>query len=283
MTTLQDPRARRPAPRPEAGADAAVPVTAADLLPLLPAAARAALSSLALLVLGVVLTWTAASRTSVPLSSALRVAADLWLLGHGNAVAVAGGRVGVVPLGVTLLAVLAAVRQVRRWAEEQVAAERPLPWGRAAAVFAAGYGVVTGLVALVARMPSAAADVTAAPVTGALLAAAVLVGCGARWDGYLVASAPAGLRRCLRPAATATALLLGAGLLLVVVAVVLAHERVALLHSSLGAGLLGGVLLVLAQALLLPDLAVWGVAWLAGPGFAVGQGTSITPAAAQVG
>ncbi|GAB7192415.1 hypothetical protein NUM3379_31240 [Kineococcus sp. NUM-3379] len=275
MSTLLDSRAPRP--------DGAAPVTAADLLPLLPAAVRAALGSLLVVVAAAVVAWTGSASTGAPLSAAVRVGADLWLLAHGCDLLVAGGRVGVVPLGLTLLAAATCVRQVRRWSEEQLAAERPLPWGRAAAVFAGGYALVTAVVALVSRMPGAGVDLPPAPLGGAALAGLVLLGCAVRWDPWIVEAAPPWLRRCLRPAATATALLLGAGALVVAVALVVAHERVLLLHGSLSPGLLGGLLLTAAQVLLLPDLVVWALAWLAGPGFAVGTGTAVTPAVAEVG
>ncbi|WP_146099424.1 DUF6350 family protein [Kineococcus xinjiangensis] len=275
MTTLLDRRVPRP--------DEQAPVTAADLLPLLPAAVRAAGWSLLVVVVGAVVAWTAATATSAPLSASLRVGTDLWLLAHGADVVVTGGRVGIVPLGITALAVVTAARQVRRWAEDQVAAERPLPWGRAAGVFAAGYALVAALVALVSGTPAAAVDPPAAALGGAVLAAAVLGGCALRWDPDVAALVPGWLRRCARPAAAAVTLLLAAGAALVAVALVASHERVLLLHEALGPGLVGGLLLTAAQALLLPDLAVWGVAWLTGTGFALGTSTAVTPAAVQVG
>jgi hypothetical protein len=55
------------------------------------------------------------------------------------------------------------------------------------------------------------------------------------------------------------------------------------LHQSVDAGWFGGLLLVLAQLLYLPTLAVWGTAWLAGPGFQVAMGGSVTVSGAQPG
>src|SRR5204863_395626 len=81
----------------------------------------------------------------------------------------------------------------------------------------------------------------------------------------------------------------GAGLLLVVGAVPLAVMVVARwstvsgLHAAVGAGLVGGIVLTAAQVLVLPNLAVWGLAWLAGPGFEIADGSAITLAGAHPG
>ncbi|NAZ87892.1 cell division protein PerM, partial [Kineococcus indalonis] len=93
----------------------------------------------------------------------------------------------------------------------------------------------------------------------------------------LPARVPAALAAALRPAAASTAALLALASLAVAVALVHGRSDVLLLHRSLQPGWLGGALLVLAQALLLPTLAVWALAWLAGPGFAVGTATSVAP------
>jgi hypothetical protein len=69
----------------------------------------------------------------------------------------------------------------------------------------------------------------------------------------------------------------------VVVAVVVEHQRVLSVQTALDPGGLGTVVLSLAQLAILPNLALWGVAWFAGPGFAVGAGTAVTPAASTLG
>jgi len=68
-----------------------------------------------------------------------------------------------------------------------------------------------------------------------------------------------------------------------VTAVVLGHQRVLAVHAALAPGGSGSVVLVLGQLAFAPDLALWAVAWCAGPGFAVGVGTAVTPAASTLG
>ncbi|MFL6130039.1 MAG: DUF6350 family protein, partial [Mycobacteriales bacterium] len=59
--------------------------------------------------------------------------------------------------------------------------------------------------------------------------------------------------------------------------------RVGDLARTLDPGLVGGGVLVVGCILLLPNAALWAVAYAAGPGFAVGVGTGISPFAAVLG
>ncbi|MEJ5914775.1 cell division protein PerM [Pseudokineococcus sp. 1T1Z-3] len=76
--------------------------------------------------------------------------------------------------------------------------------------------------------------------------------------------------------------LLGAAVVLVV-SLVAGAARVADLHQALDAGAVGGVVLVAGQLLLLPTALVWSLSWVAGPGFAVGEGTAVTPGSTELG
>jgi hypothetical protein len=52
--------------------------------------------------------------------------------------------------------------------------------------------------------------------------------------------------------------------------------RIGRLYDALDAGVVGAAVLSVAQLLVLPNLALWAVAWLAGPGFGIAQHSSIT-------
>lgn len=69
----------------------------------------------------------------------------------------------------------------------------------------------------------------------------------------------------------------------IAVAVPLRGASVIALYESTQADLVGAVLLTLAQFAYLPTLIGWAVAWIAGPGFALGAGTGVTPAGTQLG
>ncbi|NAZ77670.1 hypothetical protein GTQ99_19970 [Kineococcus sp. T13] len=265
MSTLVEPSAK--APR----------TTAADLLPLLTAALRAVLALLVPILVLSVLAWIASVRSTSSLAAVCRVGADLWLLAHGATVAVVGGEVGLAPLGITLLAVLSAVRAVRAWARDQGAAERPVPFWAAVGTFAGGYALLAGFLALVSRSGVSAAAPVGSAVGGLLVGGAGAL--AALWPHRppLPAAVPAPVAAALRPALTACAGLLATGSLVVAAALARGHSGVLLLHEALDPGVVGGALLTLAQVLLLPTLAVWGLAWASGTGFAVGTGTSVAP------
>lgn len=270
MSTTAEKPAGKGAGRPPA-------TTPADLLPLLTAAVRASLTLLVPIVVLTLVAWLGAVRSTSSLAAVVRVGTDLWLLGHAVPVDVVGGTVSVTLLGMTLLAVASGVRAVRMWVRDQLLAERGVPFGRGTAVFAGAYGVIALLVALVSR-----SGVTAGGPLQALgggLAVGAVAAVVAMWGHRpaLPARVPAPVAAGLRPGGVAAAGLLAAGALLVAVALVHGRSDVLLLHSALDPGLLGGLLLTLGQALLVPTFAVWGAAWIAGPGFAVGTGTSVAP------
>ncbi len=77
--------------------------------------------------------------------------------------------------------------------------------------------------------------------------------------------------------------LVGAGALVVAVAIVLGGGEVVALFQAGGVDLVGAVVLGVGQLTYLPTLVVWGIAFVAGPGFAVGVGTTVSPAGTQLG
>jgi hypothetical protein len=115
---------------------------------------------------------------------------------------------------------------------------------------------------------------------GGLAVAAVGAGSGVLRESRLFTAArglPDRVRRLAVAAAAAVGLAVAGGALLAGVSVVLHAGRVTSLASASDPGLVGGVALLLLGVLLVPNAAVWGSAWVAGPGFAVGVGTSVGP------
>jgi hypothetical protein len=66
-------------------------------------------------------------------------------------------------------------------------------------------------------------------------------------------------------------------------ALVLGYGQVIALYESVQAGVLGGIALTAAQLAFLPTLVIWAAAWLVGPGFAVGAGSTVSPIATTLG
>ncbi len=94
---------------------------------------------------------------------------------------------------------------------------------------------------------------------------------------------PDDVRRGLRPGLTGAAVLLAVGALLVALTVALGWSRVTTISAELGAPGLGTVLLGAAQVLSLPNLALWAVSFLAGPGFEVVEGAAVTWSGSEAG
>jgi len=91
------------------------------------------------------------------------------------------------------------------------------------------------------------------------------------------------LRRALRPGLEGLLALLAIGSAVVLAAVGLSWDGVRAVHDGLAAGEVGSVVVVLAQVGMLPNLALWVVSFLAGPGFQVVEGAGVTWSGAESG
>ncbi|BDI23799.1 DUF6350 family protein [Herbiconiux sp. L3-i23] len=238
-----------------------------------------------------------------------RAAVDVWLLGHGVDVRFAltfpGATSAAEPfvvtaaaLGFALLTVLLGVRAGRRLLET----DHP--------VVALGASIVT-FVALAAGLVLTAGAPEAQPsrwqgvllptlafCLGVLLGA-VLPGPGARrpvssrrgpvsraWEAAVDRIPPdtaTSIACALRLGGMATAGLVAVAAILVAVLIVTGYTTVITIYESLQAGVLGGLALTLAQLAVLPNLVIWAVAWLTGPGFSIGTGSSVSPLETSLG
>jgi hypothetical protein len=246
----------------------------------LAAAAAAAGMGLLSVTVFALLAWVADARSGSGLAGALRAAAQIWLAAHGATIAVPGGQVRLMPLGLTaLVAVLlgragASVAQVAPPGTPRQFAER-------VAMVALPYAGITTVIAAVAT----SATVRPAPLPaalGALLLAGLAVGYGvATTTGTRVAELspermPGPVRAVLRGAVGGVGVVVAGGALLAAVALGGQLIRTASTAASLGPGWIGGLTLLMFQIALVPTAAIWGAACLVGPGFALGSGTSVS-------
>ena len=263
--------------------------------------AGAALLSLLGVALPVLLTWAVSPDTAATWGQAVRVSADGWLLLHHVELVVPGGSVSLPPLGLTVAPALACWWAGRRIAAGHLdddlvpgvrrgAAPSPRALAVPVAAMAVGYALVLTAVALLARGDGVRPVAWQAPVAGLVLAlgagGAAALRHGRPSPAAAVAEAvrlPARLRRCARPAAMASTSLVALGALAVAGALLVHHDRVLSLHRALDPGVVGGAVLTVAEVGVLPNLVLFAVAWLAGPGFAVGVATSVTPAGSTLG
>ena len=254
----------------------------------------AALASWAVVAVLGLLAWMASPQAEAGLGDTLGVATALWFLGSGGRVVASGVPFEVVPLGYWALAVWLtslALRHTLRLAHQ---GERATGWPQTLVrevlpLFAAGYAVpvlVFGLASFAGPAHPTLAGllgVFTVPLGALLLVAlrpdepeAVVI-------EALVEPVPLWLRRSVAPALWGAVGLLGAGALVVLGALVWRFEVVLGLHQSVDAGWVGGIVLLLAQLAYLPTFAVWGLSWLAGPGFDVAAGGTVTVSGAQPG
>lgn len=217
---------------------------------------------------------------------AAAVGTGVWRLAHGGALTAAGATVAVVPLGLSVLAAGLVTVSVRR--------ARVSTWtGVAGAVL--GYTVVAAVLA--ALVPTAVggawrtlAGATLVGAVGALVAVRRRGGALPAPHEALTATwsrVPRVVRSVLlagtRGAGVTLAVLLLLGGLLVAVSLAANLGGFTDTIASLRTNALGVVMVLLVGALLLPCAAVWAVAWVAGPGFAVGEGTLVAPDAVVPG
>jgi len=248
-------------------------------------AAAAALSGLATLAAVVLVAWVADAGPGSTGTDAIRAAADAWLLAHGGGLTVPAGHLRGIPLGLT---VLAAVVLHRAGASLARAVEVPdlAAAGRAVAALAVPYALLAAAVAAVAGTATAASSAPLAGI-GALLLAAAAGGRGvlraAGLGPALLRRVPSWLPAVGRAVLAGVAALVAAGLALLLVVLVGRAGRFAELVGALQPGFVGGVILLLGCVLLLPNGALWTVAYVAGPGFTVGAGTGVSPFGVTLG
>ncbi|TGY78780.1 DUF6350 family protein, partial [Cellulomonas shaoxiangyii] len=216
------------------------------------------------------------SNVDVAWTRAVVVAANLWLLAHGVPVSAGGAAVSLLPLGLTLLAGFTCYASARR---SGVATRS----GALASV--ATYAALTVLVALVC-------GVGAGGVVRALLGGVVVGGLGLgagllrrpeapSWPVLVAPLAdrlPGPVVVGLRAGTLAAAALVAVAAVVTAVWALAGRATVADVVRMLELDAVGGVVLALAQLAYAPNLVVWALAWVAGPGFAVGAGTRFAPA-----
>jgi hypothetical protein len=235
-------------------------------------------------------------------------AASIWQLGHA------------VPLDVELAGAYVAAVGVDPSAESFALSLGPLAFAAFTAIFAARSGirasraeawvtgVVTGSVVVAALSALVALTSTSAVVTATtwqavlhptlfFLIPGVIAAVATEWreagSGAIarlrdrIESAPHGWglvpALVARGAAVAVMGLLGAGALVLAVGIFTRGTEIIGLYEAGNVDLLGAIVITLAQLAYLPTLAIWGLAFVAGPGFSLGAGTAVSPAATQVG
>ena len=257
------------------------------------AACAAAGSGLVLITLLVLAGWIAAPHAGLGLPGVLRTAADLWLVGHhvgftlhaGGLGAKAGGRIGLLPLGLVLLPG-ALLWLAGRWVVKKGDVSRLPEVGYAALALAVPYALVAGALAFLGQSALATPSLIQAVLSGFLLALVAGGLGGARalapwW--HLVHLLPARSRSVFLGSLGALTVLTGAGAILAAASLGSHLSGFRAADVALAPGFVGGVLLFLIQIAYVPNAIVWSICYTLGPGFAFGTHTVVAPTGSALG
>lgn len=224
-----------------------------------------------------VLVWAVTPASDAPWGQVLGIASAGWFLGTGADVAVDGVVVGIVPMLVWGLAAAFTAYQLRRLVAHTD--ERPL---RLLPGFLGGYAAAAALVGLLTL--AGPVRPTPAGLLGALsvpLVAAAVV--ALREDDDLFDRLPQWAARALRPAGWGVVTLAALAAALLLGMLVVRWPTLSSLDAAVGAHGAGEVGLIVGQLLFLPDLLVWALSFIAGPGFQVAAGGTVSVSGAAPG
>jgi Family of unknown function (DUF6350) len=250
------------------------------------AAGAAAAAGLAVLTMLVLVGWIAAPHAGLGLTSVLRTAALLWLIGHHVGFALHGtGRIGMLPLGLVLLPG-ALLWRAGRWVVRAGGVVRLRHVGYAALTMAVPYALLAGVLAMASRSAQTASSVPQAVVCGFLLALVAGGLGGARalapW-AQLTRLLPDRPRSVIIGIVGALAVLAACGAVLAGASLAVHIDEYATLSRSLEPGAIGSLLLLVTQIAYVPNAIIWAIAFTLGPGFAFGTGTMVAPTGAALG
>ncbi|HSF98791.1 MAG TPA: DUF6350 family protein [Ornithinibacter sp.] len=255
-------------------------------------------ASMLVVVVPVVLTWLVEPIAGGSVRQAAGTGAALWLLGSGAHLSMGPLAVSLVPLLGLALLVLVARRGAREVLTDVTTEGEhwrgllPVPLSTALAAWFGGYAVAVAVaVGLTTVGPfrvtpaSLVVPLVLVPLTAVVLAVRPLVldepdVLGPRLH---LSRVPDPVRRGVRPGLAGVGALLAVGAFVVLAALALSWGEVSTISGEVGAAGLGGMVLALAQLAYLPNVALWALSFLAGPGFQVVEGGSITWSGAEGG
>ena len=218
-------------------------------------------------------------------SGAVRAGASAWLIAHKAGVTIGTGRISIAPLGLTLFFAWCLYRGGKSAARSS-AADRT----RDLISLAGAFALVYGLGGLVVALLTAEGSLKVSPLSAflgafslALVAglAGIAVESGAAED--LADATPAGLRDAVAAAIAAVLTVIAIASLLYGVLLAIHFSRITGMLELLDAGAIGSVVLFAICLMLVPNMVLYVVAFLAGPGFQLGVGTTIAPTGVDVG
>lgn len=101
--------------------------------------------------------------------------------------------------------------------------------------------------------------------------------------GAIPAPLRSGVLGAVRAGSAATAIVIGVSALVLALLIFGNYGTIISLYEQLQTGVVGGVALTIAQLAFLPNLVIWLMSWLVGPGFAIGTGSAVSPIGTALG
>ena len=229
--------------------------------------------------------WVTATRHGDAVRPALATALQAWLLANHAGLAISGGSIGIVPLGLTVGLGALLVRGGRQAA--RLSGGKDL-FDCLATAFAVAlpYGVIAALLTKPAQWGQVTPQPLQALAGGFVLALACALVGALRETGQravVLARVPRQIRLVLRAGLAATAVIVGVGAIIVGAGLASHASRAAVVMGSLDGGVSASLLMAAVSVAYLPNVALWGSAWSVGPGFAVGAKTSVTLGGVHLG
>ncbi|MBI4899637.1 MAG: hypothetical protein HY829_04070, partial [Actinobacteria bacterium] len=233
-----------------------------------------------------------ASLTGPPraITSGLKLATEVWLLGHGAGAMVGTTTITIAPLGLTAIIVLILSGLSGVAARQAVLAQETddLPVDvRAGLVlrlvlsFTGTYLLAVGSVAFLLTTPTQVAKSLVGAVFLGAVSSAVGVARTVGWDA--TRTWPVWLRRVPKATGAGVAVVLVGACIALVDALYQGRGRISELSASLGADPAGSVVLLLGELAYLPNLVLWAASWVLGAGVSLGDGAIVSPTLTQVG
>jgi hypothetical protein len=224
-----------------------------------------------------VLGWLAAEPGT--LGGALQLGTLLWLLSNGVGVVIGAVPVTLVPWGATAVIAFMISRFAAASARQVRAGQRTSPW-LISVVTVAAYQLPVLMVAVLWGEP------WRAPARWAVVIGAYFL---AAWWGSSRnlapkrAEVPGWARTIPRAVLAAQLTMLAAGAAVLGTGLWIHLERVEALHEALHPGVAGAIALLLIQLAFAPNALIWSASYALGPGFSLGAGSVVAPAATQLG
>lgn len=247
------------------------------------AATWTAASGLVAMIAIAVAGWFAADSGTV--GDAIRIGGLAWLVGNGSGLHLAATSITMLPLGaVSVIALL--LHRAGRWVGSRAPQSSWRELAVGASALAAGYAVIAVIVSTTTRSSAASTGLSRTLVVTLLLAlvfggSGVVRGAGRLGEAFALlpeearAAANGGIAGFLTLTIVSGTLLTGS---------LVSHFSTAVtLAEGMRAGVVGGIVVTLVGLAMVPNAVLFAGAYLVGPGFAVGSGTTVAPGDVSTG